>query len=61
MPPGDASALASAALVSAPRLLFFITNPAFLVSRRLPVTLAAQAQASGSTGGSATEGTWSSG
>ncbi|MFA7476099.1 MAG: glycosyltransferase, partial [Castellaniella sp.] len=32
----------SAAPASAPRLLFFITNPAFLVSHRLPVALAAR-------------------
>ncbi|CAM3762488.1 Glycosyltransferase [Castellaniella denitrificans] len=33
---------AGAAPVPAPRLLFFITNPAFLVSHRLPVALAAR-------------------
>jgi glycosyltransferase involved in cell wall biosynthesis len=39
-PAPDEAAAASASL--APRLLFFITNPAFLVSHRLPVALAAR-------------------
>lgn len=39
---GAADAVISAAPASAPRLLFFITNPAFLVSHRLPVALAAR-------------------
>lgn len=39
---GAADAVVSAAPASAPRLLFFITNPAFLVSHRLPVALAAR-------------------
>ncbi len=39
---GAADAVISAAPATAPRLLFFITNPAFLVSHRLPVALAAR-------------------
>jgi glycosyltransferase involved in cell wall biosynthesis len=37
-----ADVVSSGAAISAPRLLFFITNPAFLVSHRLPVALAAR-------------------
>jgi glycosyltransferase involved in cell wall biosynthesis len=41
-PASAGASMAGAAPSPAPRLLFFITNPAFLVSHRLPVALAAR-------------------